>query len=413
MSGILSSMVGTTQAAAPSFQSGVTSLTNASWNYATYSVPQMAYVGADSSGNPIWLWGFKDSTNSYSKCMLIRVNSDGTSTQSSVTTLNSTANGKYDVHVTTEYPDNNQGYGFYSASDGYLYVKTFSIDKDTLTIGTPSAALKINNGSSFLFAGYAGKDYDNYPCAFISHRDDGGGTNGLTLITRDYTGALPAMYVESSMGNFGDQAVFHSMLGFDRYLNGSNTYQRWVGQSYGTMEIGYFRNKSGSASIFADSGEFLSGGQYLNGQPLVKLNSSNKLAMMSKNSSGYPIVKSRTVTWPTSGTAAPTESSGSQVTLTDIVSGGLWAPAQSWTSDEFYFVYKKNSDSKWYYRKLTVSGNTITEGSAVEITTVPTNATGFINSLIGTASTSTGNWLTFITDNSSSANPDFTVVKLT
>ena len=389
------------------FQSGVTSLTNASWNYITYTAPQISYVGADSSGNPIWLWGFKDSSNSYSKCMLIRVNSNGSVSQSSVTTLEASANPKYDVSVTTEYPNASQGWAFYSASDTYFYAKTFSIDKDALSIGTPGSALKVFptiGQVSFTHAAYAGNNR-----AFVTTRDDGSGGNGVTFFSRS-TNTITKV---GNMSDLGDQSVFHSMIGFD-YSSASSGLYRWAGQTYGpNLQVGYYNGSSASSVYNFNATEFLTGFSYTNGNPMVNVNGSNKFVMFGKSGTNGLVARAGTITWPTSGTAAPTMSSGTQISLTDAANGGLWAPAKSYTSDECYFVYKNNSNSNWYYRKLTLSSNTITEGSATQITNTPSSATGFIHSMAGTASTSTGNWLVFLTDNSGSANPDFTVVKLT
>jgi hypothetical protein len=89
----------------------------------------------------------------------------------------------------------------------------------------------------------------------------------------------------------------------------------------------------------------------------------------------------------------------------------MYGAIDGFANDEAFIVYKKSSDSKFYYRKITASTNTLTEGAATEISILSASAA---NQLICKGVTAfSKNYIVGIADNTGSASPDIFVTEVT
>jgi hypothetical protein len=421
MSGFLSSMVGATYAsAAVAFADGLTSLSNISYNYQQYTNPQLSYVGADSSNNPVFLFCYSDSSNTYPKGMVFRVNSDGSTTQGSVVTFNSAAGADpFNTSSHTEYPDASQGWVYYTvATTSYLKAKTFAITKDSLTIETPGSEFALtDNSSQAVDASFMASDYAGNNRGLITFRGGPGGNTAL--LSRSGNTISQVAYRSDGPG---DQSVLHGVRSF-AYRNLSNGLYRYMWNSYGADgEFGYFNGATNGTQRWfgADNGNvgLLPTAGYTQASVNTVLDPSSsgntpKILVTGRNGSNL-VHQAATMTFPTSGTAAGSSVLGSVLTSADATTNLSWTTVQGFANNEAYVIYKNSSNSNWYYRKITASTNTLSEGSAVQITNFPTNwpTGGWFARMCASASTSTGNWIVAVADDSTTSTPNLLTIKV-
>jgi hypothetical protein len=385
-------------AAAPAVTASTTSFSNVSWNWEQYFINQLAYAGLDSSSRPVFVYGYREVTTDDAKVCLFRVNSDLTITQGSNSTIltGTVSNG---VAATVD-TDNNYGYVIYHKSAGGAYAKTFTIDKDALTIGTPGAEATIFATSD---AGIVSADYAGNGRVHYFHRR-GGQVSGNFYSTRSGTTLTVGTEI---VGNIGAGTVYTQLRTF---AASGTLYRHAIISGNGAPQLNamYWNNTSGSSVSTATS--FSWGSTSIVHHDLVRLNSTNKFMILTHVTAGARAAAG-TITWPGSGTTAPTVAVGAVLSLTDATASNMYGAVDGFTTDQAVIVYKKSSDSKFYYRKITASTNTLTEGAATEISVLSANSA---NHLICKGVTAfSKNYIVGIADNSTSASPDIFVTEVT
>lgn len=383
------------------------SITSLGINYPffQYHYDKLSYAGLDSSSRPVYLFGFADpSASYYPKVILWRVNSDLSITAGSATTLFSEGSIGCVAAVDT---DNNYGAILHikdnGAGDGAGgFMKAFTIDKDNLTIGTPGASLTAYSGSD---ATACSIDYAGGGRFHTFHRRNGAvGSN--KYITRSGT-TLSVSSTEITTNQFGGQ-VYTQLRAFTAsgslyrsVVSGNNTNPQ--ANAY------YWNNTTGStvSSLTTISWTSMAG---INPHPLCRLSPADKFLLATYNNSGSMQMAAGTVTWPSSGTTAPTISTGTALTLSDATI--LNGTADGFGNDEAYVLYRKLSTNELYWRKITSSGNTLTQGSANLLTSSGANLGG-IGILCHGVQAFSKKLLVGICDNTTTVNPTIIVTQVT
>lgn len=323
-----------------------------SYPFSQYAYDKISYAGLDSSSRPVYLFGYADYGNSYyPTVVLFRVNSDLSITAGASTVVYSEASNST---VAAADPDN--GYGVVlqvKNEEAGAFMKAFTINKDALTIGTPGTSLEAYaaSGAAALSIDYAGGGRFH-----IFHRRNGDNASHK-YVTR--SGTTLTLSSTEILTNFGSQ-VYTQIRAFTAsgslyrtVVSGNNTNPQ--AQAY------YWNNTTGStvSSATAISWTSMSG---IVAHPLCRLSPADKFLLTTYNNSGSVQMAAGTVTWPSSGTTAPTISAGTALSLTDasIING----TADGFGNDEAYYLYRKLSTNELYWRKITSSGTTLTQGSA-------------------------------------------------
>jgi hypothetical protein len=373
------------------------------YSFSQYHYDKLSYAGLDSSSRPVYLFGWADpSASYYPKVVLWRVNSDLSITAGSATTLFSEASIGCVAAVDT---DNNYGAILHikdnGAGDGAGgFMKAFTIDKDNLTIGTPGASVTAYSGSD---ATACAIDYAGGGRFHTYHRRNGAvGSN--KYITRSGTTLTVSAEIVS---NFGSQ-VYTQLRAFTAsgslyrsVVSGSNTNPQ--AQAY------YWNNTSGS-TVSSQTAISWTSMASINPHPLCRLSPADKFLLATYNNSGSMQMAAGTVTWPSSGTSAPTISTGTALTLSDAV--GVNGTADGFGNDEAYVLYRKLSTNELYWRKITSSGNTLTQGSANLLTSSGANLSG-IGILCHGVQAFSKKLLVGICDNTTTVNPTIIVTQVT
>ena len=401
MTGIVCAMHGVvTSVAAAAATTSTTSFTNAEFNWNQYHVNQLAYAGLDSSSRPVFGFATKDITSTYATFTLFRVNSDLTITQGSKNDITAVAidNGP----VATIDTDNNYGYVTYSKQSPVgIGAKTFTIDKDALSIGTAGteAVVFATVDAGFVSSTYLG----NGRVAHFNRR--GGQVSGIKYTTRSGTTLTVGTELTDSHGS---SQVYHEIRAFDRsadlyrFVHVTNNNDPQVVASY------YNNTTAATSSSITTFSYSLGGGiQHRN---VVRLKSADKFMILARGPSAAQVAAG-TITWPGSGTTAPTIAQGAVLSLTDLPNGNLYAAVDGFANDEAYIVYKKNSDSLFYWRKITASTNTLTEGSANLISIGSASTTGAFAA--NSVQAFSKKLIVAVVDNSGSNNPDIVVAVVT
>jgi hypothetical protein len=399
MTGIVAVLAGQTVAAAPAATVSTTSFSNVSWNWSQFYVYQLAYAGLDSSSRPVFAFGYKNATSTYPNFTLFRVNSDLTITQGSANQI--TAVAVSDGVVATVDTDNNYGYCMYHKSAGGAYAKTFTIDKDNLSIGTPGSEATIYATSD---AGIVSADYAGGGRVHYFHRR-GGQFSGNFYSTRSGTTLTIGTEI---LGNVGASVVYTQLRTSD--ASGS-LYRHIIISGNGAPQASamYWNNTSGSTASTASAISWGTGSG-IRPHSLVRLKSADKFMIVTSGATAAQMA-SVTVTWPASGTTAPTLSTGTALSFTDTPATNMYGAIDGFSNDEAYIIYKKSSDSKFYWRKITASSNTLTEGSANEVAILSSNAANAF-ACRGVQAFSK-KYIVGVVDNSTSTAPDIFVTEVT
>ena len=396
MSGSMLNVVGPKPPAA-AVTASTTSFSNVSWNWEQYYNYQLAYAGLDSSSRPVFAYGYREVTTDDAMFCLFRVNSDLTITQGSTNTiLTGTVSSGVAATVDT---DNNYGYVIYHKSTGGAYSKTFTIDKDALSIGTAGTELTVYATSD---AGIVSIDYAGSGRVHYFHRR-GGQVSGNFYSTRSGTTLTLGTEI---VGNIGASTVYSQL----RTFTASGTLYRHAiisGNGAPQLNAMYWNNTTGSTVSTATA--FSWGAASILHHEFVRLKAADKFMIVTNVTAGMRAAAG-TITWPSSGTTAPTIAVGAILSLTDATSSNMYGAIDGFANDEAYIVYKKSSDSKFYYRKITASTNTLTEGAATEISILSASAA---NQLICKGVTAfSKNYIVGIADNTGSASPDIFVTEV-
>ena len=396
---ISAAYIGSTQVfssapAGPVAGDSLTSLSSVFYNTDQYYAYRVNFAGVDSNSNPVFAFGYRDDSTNQAKAILIRINPDNSIT-AGTPDLFYTGTGSLDpledVLIVTDNGDSNHCIMVYQDrgnSPFELYARAASFDLDNLTF-TKGAQLTVFTGSidTMTLGAYLGNG--KYA---VGHRSS---QVPVYLLERSGTTVTRNTSGNTSMAMPGN--VYNRLQG---YAPSGNIYRVAGTSSTGSTAFNakYWNNGSPSSSPSTIS-------------PITGLNSVivSQFCALDTASKGLLVSSDGTTTkaavtnvsWPTSGTAAPTLSSGSQVTLTDDVLDRrmLLAKGENNTAHLIYY-----SGTSWKERILSASGTTLTEGSAVEIPTLTSNQTNFGD--MAYYNDGTWKYLLGIVDNSSSNNPD-------
>ena len=349
-------MVGATYASAAAFspagQASVSSVIN--YSYADYSQASMAYVGPDSSNRPVFLFAYPNSS-SLLRAVLFRINDDGTITEGSEQSGGSQSCTR-PVKCMSEYEGansfgnntpTNYAYLCYPPASGAYRVQAVLADPTNLTctFGTAVATPYTPDAGQPMVA-YVG----NSRCVA------GGRTGGGSAVQRYSRSGTTLTSEGSGSADFGSR-IDMGLLGFD--WDGSSRYRmgQFVtqGGASGTLIAA---NQLGSTNYLGTNTTITGTGLNL----ACNLNNTNKMLGLSFAGGDWP-VRVVSITWNDS--ANPTLTVGTLNNgLTDnannatVVSGHV--------TDEAYIIYHGTS-STLDYRKLTISGTTVTMGSKVNM----------------------------------------------
>lgn len=377
----------------------VYSLTNLTYNVRSYQIPKINYVGDDSSGQPVYFVGTKDSAGNF-VCSLIKRNNDDTISESSVTTLRNTeerfeAQGAAGVDTS----GNPVGVtvGTYRVA-GVIKTDIFcnQIDLDNLTLGTTYSSLNwtaVQSSAGFAYATYVGNGR-----FAIGYRNTGIRTAIATV--NSSTISISSEIQESSYGD----GVYQGLYGVTYQ---ADTDYRWMsangnGNQHG---VAWFAGTTAQGSAYSDT---LTVG--LSRTEPFEITYGKMITVAGKTGSAQAVAS--TITWPGSGN--PSLTNGSILTFSDAASWvGGFCGASNLVTDTLYVLHNHSSNG-WQIRPLTVSGTTISEGSAltVGVTTTNWSTAGEANAACFSNS-SQGNIFAALIDDTGSGNPQFYVRDLT
>lgn len=392
----LNSLAKTVEAAAADPDS-VTSFSGVVYNTSQYYTYQTQFAGEDSSGRPVFAWGYKDDTDSDAKAVLVRINTDNSVTIGTPSTAY-TGTVTEACNIITEQGDTDYCVMQYEvAADNKVYAKASLMDLDNLTFGSWGSSVEVYNQYTFSTGTYLGSATYG-----IGPRYASGGGVGLRIVRVTRSGTT--LTVGNTVTTYTSGNVYQSVHGFDE----SGAFERFVGTSSTSsvaVSAGYFN--SGTASTASNEGSVITGLSSVIETQAAVVDSSDKLMVISRSNDSTVKAAVTQVSWPTSGTAAPTHTNGTQLTLTDDIPSRDWVVSSGETNEAYLLYY---DTSNWQLRKLTVSGTTITEGAATQIDDLTSSQTDFGD--MSYANVTNGKYLFAVLDNSGSNNPDIYVRKL-
>lgn len=378
----------------------LTSLSSVVYNSDQYYTYRVNFAGVDSSSRPVFAFGYRDDTANAAKAILVRINNDLSITAGSPDTFY-TGTGSLDpledVNIVTDNGDSNHCIMTYQDrgnSPYELYARAASLDLDNLTF-TKGTQLTVFTGSIDTMTVGAYLRNGHY---VVGHR-----TSGVSVYLLSRSGTTLSNLNSSGLGLPGN--VYNQLQGYDN----SGSLYRVAGAS--STAATAFTAKYWNGTSASGSPTFISPITGLSSVVITQftsLDSTSKGIMVSTDGTTTKAAVTD-VTWPSSGTGAPTISSGSQLTLTDDAFDRRLLLAQGET-DTAHLIYYDNSASAWKERLLTASGTTLTEGAAATISTLTSSQTNFGD--MAYYNDGSGNkYLLAIMDNSGSNNPDCYVKK--
>ena len=343
----------------------------------------MAYMGNDSSGRPVFCTGFIKVTTQYPTLIMFRLNlTDLTITKGSEYTVDG-SNTSYYVSVSSE----RDGAGFRTTSGftdyGYVaWARQANTGSRAAAFSYSLDALTLSLGTAILVAGTtgvqcAGHYIGNNRVAVTNHGGNNGNfhvqnwatrTAGTTTLTKN--GGAD----NSVLGGVG-QGGGHNMRGMasDRWINviqTGNNGHGWYAtamRTNGTAMVGVDYNYN---SAFPADAVFNAEAK------LAQLNNSTRFISVcqggfSNNTVGRIKAQAGTVTWNSGGTA-PSIAMGSALEL-ETNANSRFGVCEGKADGEAYFIFCDNNDGlRLKYKKLTVSTNTITASSYTTLSTIGT-----------------------------------------
>jgi hypothetical protein len=344
----------------------------------------IAYLGNDSSNRPVFAYAYSAVTTYYPTLFIFRLNtSDLTITNGSTYTLDTTFQCYY-ASVASE----RDGSGLRTSSGftDYAYVTWGRINGSPTDLRVAAFSYDLNNLTATLGTAITGIAAANiYPVGnagggYIGNRQfavaSQGGNNGNHIVQNWVTRSSGSTTLtknggtdSSTLGNAG-QGGIHNVKGFStgRWLMGygtGNNGHSWclsVVRQNSTAMVGanWIYNVSGQTPVYNTVCQY------------AQLNNSTRFISVCYgqfNTTVYHRATAYTVTWNT-GATAPTITAGTTVDIGSASpSNGLaYSLAEGKADGEAYFLHRTSSG--FQYRKLTVSTNTITVGSANSISSV-------------------------------------------
>lgn len=371
MSGIMCSMVGATSAAAafsPAGQASVSSVIN--YAYQDYSQSSMAYVGPDSSNRPVFLFAYANSS-SFLRAQLFRINDDGTITQGSEQSPGSVSCSRT-VKCTSEYEGANSFGNNTPTNYAYLcYAPTSGAYQVQAVLANPSA-LTCTFGTAVSTA--LTPDADQPAVAYVGNsRCVAGGRTGTYNVKR-YSRSGTTLTNEGTTSADFESRIDSDLEGFD-----------WDGSSrYRMAQVATQNGASGTtiSAVQLGATNYVVRNQTITGTGFnmsCNLNNTNKMLGLS-NAGGTNSLRAVSITW--NSAANPTLSIGTANTgFNDQNNSACIVPGH--VADEAYVVYN-GSSTTIDYRKVTVSGTTVTVNSKV---TMITGLSSFYYQMSGSSAT--------------------------
>ena len=354
MSGILSSMVGASSAAAafsPAGQASVSSVIK--YAYQDYSQSSMAYVGPDSSNRPVFLFAYGNAS-SFLRAVLFRINDDGTITEGSEQSPGSVSCGRT-VKCTSEYEGANSFGNNTPTNYAYLcYPPTSGAYQVQAVLADPSA-LTCTFGTAVSTA--LTPDADQPAVAYVGNsRCVAGGRKGDFGVKR-YSRSGTTLTVEGTgSADFGSR-IDSDLEGFD--WDGSSRYRMaQVATQNGASGTTIAAVQMGSTNYVVTDNTIGSTGFNMG----CNLNNTNKMLGLS-NAGGTNSLRAVSITW--NSAANPSLTIGTANTgFNDQNNSACIVPGH--VADEAYILYNGTSTTI-DYRKVTVSGTTVTINSKVNM----------------------------------------------
>jgi hypothetical protein len=349
-------------------------------NYQDYQPMKVDYVGDDSSGRPVFLYGYINTATTYPAANLFRRESNGDLTFATPIQIH---NGGQYTQAVSGLDTNGDLVGFSSFTVGSgAYCKSYTININNLTLGTPGSFRDIYG--SGLSAGFS------YATYFGNGRFGAGGRiSGLSQRMVSVTGSSVGSIIATVTLPFGDGVWQHSE-GFD-YQNDS--YYRFVGSNgnQGLVGAGHYYGTSAGSTVSADLSTLGLSMRYT-----ALLNSTNNAVMLTNSGSTIELAP-YSVTWPTGGsTSAPSITAGTNLTLSEA---GTNANVMGGINNSVIVVYRNNS-GVWKRVTVTASGTSLSEGTPVALSGTPV---GYYGTPWGKyVSTAQGNLLMFLVDGGNS-----------
>ena len=378
------------------------SLSNLTFNARSYQLPKISYVGDDSSGQPVFFVGTRDSAGHH-VCSLIKRNNDDTISESSVTTLRSN-HEMFEAQGVAGYDTSGNPVGITVGTyryGGVIYqdIHANSIDLDNLTLGTTYSNTEWTSVSSSAGFGYV--DYAGDGRFIVGYRSSGIRTAVATVGTSSITTSSEQLHST----NVGD-GVYQGVSVFPYTGSGNYRYAYYNGNG-NQQGVGWFLNNVGQGE---DSDDVITVG--LAATQAFPVGNSSYITIAAKSTSAA--ATGATVSWPGSG--APTQTVGSERSFDDSSTwyGGFCAAADLDTST--LYVLHDDSTNGWKIIPLTLSGTTISEGTDIaiesEVTTTNWGVGG--ESMAATFADSTqGALFVAMIDDTSSNNPQILIRDVT
>lgn len=374
------------------------SLTNLTYNARQYQIPKISYAGDDSSGQPVFFVGTRNAAGDF-VASLIKVNNNGTISESSVTTLKNT-DERFEAQGVAGFDTSGNPVGVTVVTyrvAGVIKCDTYAnqIDLDALTLDTTYSS--INWTSTQPNAGFAYCTYVGNGRFLTGYRNSGirvelqvVGTSSITTGT------------EKQHSQVGD-GVYQGVEGFP-YQNDTDYRYAFYNGNGNQQGVSWWATSTNQGDDYDD---VITVG--LTKTQAFALSNNSYITIASQNSSAK--ATGATVSWPGSG--VPTQTVSSEYTMNDSASWvGGFAGGVNLTTSTLYMLYNHSVDS-WKIVPMTLSGTAISEGTEIA---VDADTTGW--SLTGDGSCATfaesaqGNLFVALIDDTGSSNPKLYVKEI-
>jgi hypothetical protein len=354
----------------PAGQASVSSVIN--YAYQDYGQSRVAYVGPDSSNRPVFLFAYKKASNSYIRAVLFRINDDGTVTEgaeqgSGTETVYRTVKAMSEYEGANSFgngsPTNYAYLCYENSTPNTTYAQAVLADPTNLTC-TFGTAVNISQSP----------DADQVGVAYVGNsRVVVGARTGGGFGPRRYSRSGTTLTAEGTATADMNSRIDEDLIGFN--WDGSSRYRfGQVVTQGGASGTVIAAAQQGATNYLAYNTSIASTGFNMG----CNLNNTDK--MLAYSDGGGLSLRAVSITW--NSAANPTLSIGTANTdFNDknnsacIVSGHV--------ADEAYILYNGTSTTI-DYRKVTVSGTTVTVNSKV---TMLTGLSSFYYQMSGSSAT--------------------------
>lgn len=337
-------------------------LSNLTFAPQSYQIPKISYAGDDSSGQPVFFIGTKDTSGNF-VCGLIKRLNNGTLSESSVTTLKS-ADERFAAQGVAGFDTSGNPVGVTVGTyrvAGVIKTDVYcnQIDLDALTLGSTYSSLDAlgTSNAGFAYATYLGNG------RFGAGMRLSGIRTALATVGTS-TVSVGSASTETSHGD----GVYQGIYGVT-YQN--DTDYRWMSANGNANQHGAAWFAGSTFQGFAYSNT-LTAGSLVRTEPFEI--TYDKMVTVARSGTTAQALASD-ITWPASG--SPSLTNGSIHNFSDQANwNGGWCGASNLSTSTLHILHS-HSTNGWQIRPLTVSGTTISEGSAYTVTSSTTNwATG-------------------------------------